>query len=268
MNQLELSNYINLISAKQYELASEYKNTTIPVRLYKYYSLDRRTKLNKSKLSCLEQQKIYLSSLDDFNDPFEGKFFIFDDKKLKQKGWNISLILKYYDSLKEQFKVTCLSDTSEQNMPMWAYYANSHHGFCVEYEFNETQKKYIFPVQYEDKRQYANSIITNLINQYAKAKSGDEVIDESVGIYNQLLFLSLTAKHSSWNHENEYRILSPFDNMFPATPRKIYIGCKCSKNNKSELVRIGRGFKGYCSVYEMYIDRNNSKFELQKKQLI
>jgi len=57
MNQLELSNYINLISAKQYELASEYKNTTIPVRLYKYYSLDRRTKLNKSKLSCLEQKR-------------------------------------------------------------------------------------------------------------------------------------------------------------------------------------------------------------------
>lgn len=42
-------------------------------------------------------------------------------------------VVDYYTSLANGLRYTCLSNTDENNMPMWAYYANNHQGFCVEY---------------------------------------------------------------------------------------------------------------------------------------
>ena len=43
------------------------------------------------RLSTLERGQIYLSSLDQFNDPFEGKVFVFEEDELTAKGWSKEL---------------------------------------------------------------------------------------------------------------------------------------------------------------------------------
>ena len=69
------------------------------------------------KIQYISENKVYLSTLNSFNDPFEGKFLIFNQDKLAQEGWDIDLIYDYYDNLRNFWHATCLSDTNEQNMP-------------------------------------------------------------------------------------------------------------------------------------------------------
>jgi hypothetical protein len=259
--------YMDLLKSKEFEKAAIFKNCKIPSTMFKYYGLNDNVTLNQSKLKYLEEQKIMLCKLNSFNDPFEGNFLIFDKNKLEEKGWNREGIEEYYKTLVGFWNVTCLSNTDEQNMPMWAYYANSHQGFCVEYEFTEDQKHYIFPVNYEENRIYANSIVTHIINNICKAKEGGFQLTGEDHLYNQIVFLSMTAKHTSWQHENEYRIIAPY-NDFPATAKNIYIGLNCKDEYKRRLISIGKKFNGYCAVYEMLLDRDNENFELQKKKMV
>lgn len=190
----------------KFQEAVEYKATQIPTRLIKYYGLNENEIINKSKMEYLKEQKIYLSSFSGFNDPFEGKFFRFDSAKLENYGWNKDMVKHYYDSIAGNFRYTCLSDTDENNMPMWTYYANNHQGFCVEYLLCDTQKKYIFPVTYEPERVAANVITTNLLYEYMEMKEqGRNYTDTSsdANVYLQMMILSLAAKHKSWEHEKE-----------------------------------------------------------------
>lgn len=153
-------------------------------------------------------------------------------------------------------------------MPMWAYYANNHQGFCVEYLLCDMQKKYIFPVTYEPERVSANSITTNLLYEYMKMKEeGREYTDTSAdaNVYLQMLILSLAAKHKSWEHEKEYRIICYRDD-FPAIPFKIYIGLNCKEEYKKELIEVGRSIDG-CKVYQMEFNEDSEEFGLKQKLL-
>ena len=49
----------------------------IPDYLYKYYSLNDDKKLNEDKFQTLNNQKIFMSDIKEFNDPFDGKAFYY-----------------------------------------------------------------------------------------------------------------------------------------------------------------------------------------------
>ncbi|MGL5436760.1 MAG: DUF2971 domain-containing protein [Lachnospiraceae bacterium] len=266
---LDYTRYISLHQEGKFQEAVDYKCTEIPTTLYKYVGLDDDKRSNELKLNYLEQGKISLSSFGNFNDPFEGKFFRFDKNMLAEKGWNIDRIKQYYESVVRNFKYSCLSGVGEQNMPMWAYYANNHSGFCVEYQLIDKQKKYIYPVTYEPERMPANTIITNLLHELFTlkrlGKTHKEISDEG-NVYLQLLFLSLAAKHKSWEHEKEYRIISPFED-FPAYPSKIYIGMNCKEEYKDRLIQIGQKLSWICEVYKLYIDESSKVFDLAVEKM-
>ncbi|MFP3153311.1 DUF2971 domain-containing protein [Lachnospiraceae bacterium ZAX-1] len=267
MKSTEYEKYLNLISQKKFEEAVSFKADKIPTVLHKYFGLNKDKTLNLQKIQCIAENKLYLSDFNSFNDPFEGKYFVFNGDKLSKKGWDKSQIEEFINGLTALWRVTCLSDTNEQNMPMWAYYANNHEGFCVEYILCDLQKKYILPVAYEKERQEANSIVTHIINAAMTVKMSGTPPSEEFSLYNHLMFLSMTAKHISWEHEREYRIMSP-DRYFPAIPSKIYIGLNCTDENREKLIDIGKSSDGICKVYQMYLDSNNSKFELQKQKIV
>lgn len=268
---MDYNEYLNLIKNREFDKACKFKDSQIPSALFKYYCLDNRYKLNEEKLNCLADGKIYLCDFSAFNDPFEGNFLIYDNKALRSKGWNRELIDSFCSMFKNNFKIGCLSNTNEHNMPLWAYYANNHEGFCVEYHMSEKQRKYIFPVVYEPKRLYANSIITHIINGIQElieqGKAPDDISGD-LNFYQQLMFLALTAKHKSWEHEKEYRILTPFDKYFPAMPKKIFIGLNCKDEYKNKLVDIGNKFNRYCEVYQMVIERDSENFDFIEKRII
>lgn len=68
-----------------YEIQNEiYKITRlhIPNTIYKYFSLTEDEKLNRIKLDTIKNKKVYLAPSSAMNDPFEGKSFFYDNKKL------------------------------------------------------------------------------------------------------------------------------------------------------------------------------------------
>ena len=54
----------------------------IPDTHYKYYSLNEDEDFNKQKFKTLQNKKIFMSRIRDFNDPFDGKAFFYDPKQL------------------------------------------------------------------------------------------------------------------------------------------------------------------------------------------
>lgn len=267
MNTRDYQKYLEYIESGQLLEAVKLKNANIPTVMHKYFSLSNDYTLNASKIQYISENKVYLSTLNSFNDPFEGKFLIFNQDKLAQEGWDIDLIYDYYDNLRNFWHATCLSDTNEQNMPMWAYYANNHQGFCAEYILSDMQKKYIFPVSYESERQCADSIVTRVINAFGKFKYEGIEPDGKNSALLQCLLLSLAAKHKSWKHENEYRIIHA-ESHFPIIASKIYIGLNCKTEYVQKLLKIGEASNGLCHVYQMALDRDDPNFELQKVKLI
>lgn len=95
---MEYNKYIDLISEEKYKEATRYKSSCIPSVLYKYCWLDDNEEKNNQRLSTLFNGQIYLSTLDQFNDPFEGNAFIFDENDMRQKGWRKEI----FEDLKEK----------------------------------------------------------------------------------------------------------------------------------------------------------------------
>ena len=270
--------YLGLVKQEKYREAIAYKNSCIPDVLYKYYWLDKeisdKTKEgNQLRLSTLARGQIYLSTLDQFNDPFEGKAFVFDDSNADRSGFTAEQYREFVARINSNSRICCFSNAEEkqQNMPMWAYYANNHRGFCVEYHLHPTQKKYIFPVSYDGIRVNGNVFMANLISgivQMVKEGKDSSEMHGELSVYNQLAYLSLTCKHASWKHEHEYRALVPAIQgiYLDVEPHKIYVGMNCSENHEKQLTEIAQSFNG-CEIYKMQAAKNGLDFKLVELQL-
>lgn len=265
---MDYEKYFDMVEKGMFTEAVKYKCSQIPNALYKYYSLNDDLDMKDKKIKCLVNNEIYLADFNSLNDLFEGKFLIFNEEELKSKNWNIDSFETYYKEIINKNKITCLSDTNEQNMPMWAYYANNHKGFCVKYILTDEQKKYIFPVTYEKERQNANSIVATIINETTKIIASNGSINDyssEANVCNQMVFFSMAAKHQSWKHEKEYRIIG-FNNYFPCMPAEIFIGYNCDKQYEEQIIKIGENIP--CRIYKMTFDRNSKNFELIPKRLV
>lgn len=266
--------YLDLIEQEKYKEATAYKASCIPDTLYKYYTLDDNEKNNDLRLSTLRRGQIYLSTLEQFNDPFEGKAFMFEEDDTAPKGLQKMDCQNFIDQINSHARICCFANPDEkhQNMPMWAYYANNHRGFCVEYRMVSFQKKFLYPVSYDPLRVSGNIFMGNLIMGIVKmindGKDSSQMPGD-VSVYNHLAYLSLTCKHISWQHEKEVRALVPVQcgEFFPAVPSKIYIGMRCLPEHEQELLSIGRNFEG-CQVFKMQEATDKSEFYLQEIQLL
>ncbi|NPV89725.1 MAG: DUF2971 domain-containing protein [Firmicutes bacterium] len=253
----DLKGYVERIRAGKFDEAREYKNSFVPSTLYKFYALfDNGYKnynvRNKERFTALKQNQVWLSVFDKFNDPFEAKVLILNEAKLAANGWNPKQIetarfIMYMIS--KVFCITSLSANFNACMPMWAHYANNHHGFCVEYKI--TNPNLIFEVSYEGERQLCATLIANMmalapdLSTHATTDYSPEFME-----YVALLSFSHCVKHSSWKYENEYRVFSP--EMLPKgsgvlrpcselglQPIRIFAGLACEPKNLITLKQIG-----------------------------
>ncbi|MNL66945.1 hypothetical protein D3C87_1914820 [compost metagenome] len=86
MDYIKAINLINASTNKNEVFHEIYQITRlhIPNILYKYYSLNDDEKLNDLKLTTLSEEKIFLASSQDFNDPFDSKAFYYRSEELKK----------------------------------------------------------------------------------------------------------------------------------------------------------------------------------------
>ncbi|MER5081905.1 DUF2971 domain-containing protein [Providencia stuartii] len=201
-------------------------------------------------LSSLEQDYFWSPNYDKLNDPCEGLVLtdqVFDQLDVlnnvlgnTKKNSLISL-----DSLKEAFSdliatkdksgIYSLSKTFTDEL-LWAHYADSHNGFCIEYDLDklcefEGTKYSIFDVIYQNKPP-----IMNVDSMFASAAQ------------NEILQKLTSIKSKRWEYEEEIRIITPNEGKqyydFRAV-RAIYFGLRMKKENIRLIMETlqGRGIK-------------------------
>lgn len=154
-------------------------------KLYHYKSLDSFEHFNYLKNYI--EQKVWMTPLNNFNDPFEGNFKltsfspqdILYNPQLKQHYFEIFKKEPEYANLTEAEFVDLLSNpnllneliknnqtlveslfsqhgaicfTSDcSNIPMWSHYANNHTGYCVifDFDFNVLRQYMKIPTDFE-----------------------------------------------------------------------------------------------------------------------
>lgn len=213
-------------------------------------------------LDTLRNNTLWLSSPREFNDPFDCALNI--DYK-KEMGTELSYILTSLfgeeeanklcstretdtllsakaDEVREALKerdnsiinnvfVSCFSEVVNLlSLRMWGHYANSHRGFCMEYDFGEMNrifKEGVIPILYDD---------TYWRND--KCKSEEECREFRL----QCTF----TKSLEWEYEKEWRMLKTDESATGRAgctipflkPEKVYMGCKIEDGLKEDLKTI------------------------------
>lgn len=177
------------------------------------YSSDATFWKNKKEygytIEDLIKNRIYKKDSKLFNDPF--------DPYLK----------KYVNNFSENFEIfrmTCLTKI-ENNLLMWAHYANNHKGICVGYEIKIDSDILLKKIKYtgmEIKRKNSEDIFENM---------------EKILTLGDSFFI----KHKNWSYENEYRIVHLDSSTLyynNVVVKEIIFGLECLEDNKLKIFNI------------------------------
>lgn len=151
------------------------------------------------------------------------------------------------DKMGSMFLVGCLC-TDFKNRLMWSHYADSHKGFCVEYDFSSIDEDTLltlpFPIFYTENRP--------IIPWKATIETTQQKIDEA----SAQLMLGLLTKDSAWEYENEWRIIigsGESSELKMPNVSCIYLGAAIREEDRSVIINIA---KQLCvPVKQMTLDR-------------
>lgn len=245
-----------------------------PKKLYKYRSWPC-----KYTKDILINNRLYLSSPKEFNDPFDCEFYLDmsgtedellsaikrDIKKENMTSTQIDKIRKKISTpkgrkdlgeglgndmvrtVKNKFGICCFS-ACKNNILMWSHYAASHRGICLEFK-NIPQNWIIKPIHYAG---------------YPSVEYKNPDDDERVM---PIFFI----KYSKWEDEQEYRIV--FSNKakqyLPFKPQMltgVICGCEMSNEYQSDLVKILEGRNTPIALYKAR--KKERKFGLDTDEVI
>jgi hypothetical protein len=230
-------------------------NNIIPKTIFRYENAEKQSIIN------LKSQIIYMSSPQLFNDPYDCalklrimdlsnkdinklKTFYLQREDVPEKvkaelnGKNYSelksIFQKSYeksiqtqvDSFSKKNGVCCFTSTNS-NLLMWAHYANSYRGYCLEYYTNQDPFSKIKHVQ------YTKCIPTFDILGFISKPSSNLISN---------LFVT---KSIDWKYEKEWRLLhaeAGTEYVYPANSLKaIYFGPRISLQYQEIICLILNG---------------------------
>lgn len=243
-----MSRYLELLKDRKIDEAESLRKSLVPKRLVKFFSLGTNDELNKKKFETLKNQQLWFSPISELNDPYEFQCMFVDQEKLKSQGYDDYMLSKFDDLVSQQWKLwalTSLSVNSLDCLPMWAYYTNNYHGFCVEYEVLRPDA--ICAIDYEPDRIPLASIILHFYEEFSKMIEKKQETNLEVEFYATLLKHQLFIKHESWKNEREYRIIFPSVGTkgfqvniadIGLKASKIVVGLNCTDEHKAKLNEI------------------------------
>lgn len=159
------------------------------------------------------------------------------------------------DQTYKDFKVSCFT-VKNDNMLMWSHYANSHKGFCIEYEIppvgngsNELHQN-LYPVIYcNDMSDVTKEILVNSNNNL-----GNEEL-------HNLYIKALLRKGLDWKYEQEWRLLFYSKTRFPYVffpIKKVYLGHYMPFDERAKIIKFCKensipyiGMKADSKTYKM-----------------
>lgn len=279
----DLNKYISLLYEEKFIEADSYRISNMPQKIYKYISLKSMNSCgytekcvneeeeNNKKITSIRDNKIWLSTYNNLNDPFELSALYIDEEKLNKVGWPIDDVKTIFEGFKKSFLIGSFTTHLENCLPMWAHYANNHQGICVEYDVEDSS--YLYKVSYENSRIPIASIITHIIDGYYLEEEGKNA---DVDMYLSSVLHSACIKDKSWSYEDEFRILYPNLNKtnygqlidideIGLKICAVYTGINCNATYKNTLKSICKDLN--CKLYKMNIDYSNERFALGKELL-
>ncbi|MCR4615479.1 MAG: DUF2971 domain-containing protein [Clostridiales bacterium] len=229
--------------------AIKYVIDHVPDYLFKYYSLseDSNNSLDFKKLNTLRNNSNWFDLHNNQNDPLDMKMaYVCRDCSPNATESQLKVATELMKTLSDSMLLCSFLDSDQFNLPMWFAYSNNHKGYCIKYKINK--KQIFWKVLYNEYRMPVLSIPLNLLHEMKKS---DEIGSETALLkqYRYIMHLILNTKHSSWKHENEYRILYPNEkgrgqnisnNLLGLIPTELYVGLNCISEYKNDLKIICR----------------------------
>lgn len=223
------------------------------MRVYKY-----RGGNFERDLESLEKNSYWSPKFDDLNDPCEtlintdpfkiqSKTFakLFSKEKSEQFLEVEKALHNLFEVKKKGIGIYSLSKTFKDEL-LWAHYADSHKGFCIEYDLELLANSYksfetfSFPVIYNKKPpEYGLRDINNTKSQ--------QVVQKLAGY-----------KSKRWNYEQEHRIVTGFYGEHPYDPnclKSIYFGLNMDESEKDLMIDR---LKGRNIQFFQIIQKHNS----------
>lgn len=200
-------------------------------------------------ISSLCENYFYSPTREKLNDPYEGLFSreLYESQLNKLKEI-LGVGIQSFDNVKDSFEkllgfidsagIYSLS-TDHVDELLWAHYADSHNGFCIEYELGELvtfkgAANYCTPVKYLNSPPHIElSDITDLQNS-------NEVLLQKI----------LATKSTRWNYEKELRILTSLPGKHSynyGAVKSIYFGMRMDPEKQKKIMELlsGRGIRYY-----------------------
>lgn len=247
----------NLVPEDNFDETAKYKAKVLPDVLYKFISLyndqdEHNKEDNEKKFSSLEKGEIWFSSRKAMNDLFEFEALYLDEEKMCKNRWSPDAAERINYILQDSFFLASFTTNMSNNLPMWAYYANNHAGYCVKYRVNKGA--HVHEVMYFNQRYQIGGVVTKLFD-YGCIQNDITVPEENRKKANieyrkclEIVQKMYLIKHTSWKHENEFRL---FCDALPGkhgrnisatsvglTPTDVYCGAKCSDEHIKRIQSI------------------------------
>lgn len=153
-------------------------------------------------LDIFLNERLYSADFRNLNDPMEGRFRY--SKQIVDKGRINEILIE-----KTELGILSLSENARNHL-LWSYYAEGHSGFVVGVQIEGDQDIFIEKINYVDDF------------------SMTEFDAKSI----------LTKKHTTWQHENEFRVLKPTytgDRFVKVKIKELIFGKNAKKKNESKM---------------------------------
>lgn len=217
----------------------------------------------------LKKNRITLASPREQNDIVDSPIFSWLDFILGKKEKYTKHLYSFRQSF-NGYKISSFCQDKDgkraiENTLMWAHYADSHKGFCVEYHIDSSDFRRDSKFELTATRLFeVNYLPAN--NNVLSMSNSDMVLNSKTAFF---------TKSNDWHYENEVRMVSynPTDSdIYPpfvlgakSSISAIYFGVNCSQET-IEIVRnalVGRSVK----YYQMELNSENI-YKLKAEEIV
>lgn len=218
-------------------------------KVYKYRANQITSNREKDSI-LLSKNIIFASPIKFLNDPFDGSVML--PKADRHEHW-VTPIMQDIGNI----GIYSLSKPTEKDFPnnelLWAHYANSHKGFCIEYDLNKLIDNY--------SKEYD---IRNVINvQYQDERPEVTEVDDTFTVQKKVF----GTKSLAWKYENEIRLVfntAGKKTIISEAVTGIYFGLKISLEDRRDIIQRTQGR----NIDYYQIERIDNSYNLKSTKLI